>query len=66
MRDKLIELREKIIEFEDILQMILKYQIPISEGGYNFLVDQVKRIKTDLAQLEKELRIECRRKILMN
>lgn len=66
MKNKLIELKSKVVEMGDILYLIIKYQIPISENGYNYLIFQVKNIKTELAELEAELAIECRRKILMN
>lgn len=62
----IIELTTRIRETEDVLEFITRYQIPFSESGFRFLVDEVAGLKTELCQLEAHERKRNRRLITNN
>jgi hypothetical protein len=51
-------LREKIREWEDLLDFLIRYQTPFN--GYKFIIEEIKELKIRLATLEAEERIKTR------
>lgn len=59
-------LQNKIWEAEYCLDFITKYQVPFTKGGWNYLLDDLKTMKIELAEQEFEERKRVRKQIQSN
>lgn len=66
MSERLKELHYKIVEAQDVLDFLVKYQIPISYGGYNFLFNELRSLRLEFAELENIERKNNHRMITCN
>ncbi len=58
------ELKIQIIQQEDLYDLFIRQQIPASP--INYLIEKIRKLKIELAELEARARIEEQRLISMN
>jgi len=66
MTERLKELHYKIVEAQDLLDFLTRYQIPISYGGYTYLLNELKSLRLEFAELENVERKNNHRMITCN
>jgi hypothetical protein len=66
MTERLTELNRKIVEAQDLLDFLTRYQMPISFGGYNYLFNELRSLRLEFAELENKERKNNHRMITCN
>jgi hypothetical protein len=64
--ERIMDLRVKIREIEDLLAYIPSNGLYLSENTYLYLIGQVKQLKIELAELEANERTQLRKLITSN
>jgi hypothetical protein len=66
MSRELINMKAKLVETEDLLEFLIKYQVPISYGGYNYLFNELRSLRLEYAEAEHKARKDNHRMITFN
>ena len=66
MSRELINMKAKLVETEDLLEFLIKYQVPISYGGYNYLFNELRSLRLEYAEAEHKARKDNHRMITCN
>jgi putative effector of murein hydrolase LrgA (UPF0299 family) len=65
-QDEINSLKIKIIEREDLIQHMVKYQVPFSIQGYRILFDDILSDRIKLAKLQYDVAIKNRNQVMSN
>lgn len=66
MTDQIKELNKRIVEAEDLLDFMTRYQVPFSKAGFYHLFDELKSLRIELAEVENTERKNNHRWITCN
>ncbi len=64
--DAIRELRAEVRDTEEVLKDIEQTQAPLSYGGFLAVIEQVERMKIQLARMEAQLWKQIHRSVTMN
>jgi hypothetical protein len=64
MNDRINECKTQVRELEDLLNFFSKYHVPFN--GHYFIIEQIKMLKIEIAEIEATERKETRRLITHN